>query len=271
MGFHSKGTTKSTEPFEVQVYGEHVIVKSPDIAVQFEKVCFSYGKLEVLRELTTSIPRGEICGVLGANGAGKTTAMRLLVGLIKPKKGSITVLGDTLRRNNHDRIGYMPQLNALYQELSIEENVHFFARMYGMSDRQERNVAVDKAISLVELNDRRTNSVLNLSGGMRQRVSLAVALVHSPELLVLDEPTVGLDPVLRRSFWDHFSSLSNNGITLFISSHTMDDANHCDRLIFLQEGHIVADGSPEELRAAAGGPRANLEDAFLHFVLKEIP
>ena len=197
--------------------------------------------------------------------------MRLVMGLIKPKKGSITVLGDTLRRNNHDRIGYMPQLNALYQELSIEENVHFFARMYGMSGRQERNVAVDKAISLVELNDRRRNSVANLSGGMRQRVSLAVALVHSPELLVLDEPTVGLDPVLRRSFWDHFSSLSDNGITLFISSHTMDDANHCDRLIFLQEGHIVADGSPEELRAAAGGARANLEDAFLHFVLKEIP
>ncbi|MCS5643791.1 MAG: ATP-binding cassette domain-containing protein, partial [Dehalococcoidia bacterium] len=99
----------------------------------------------MLRELTTSIPRGEICGILGANGAGKTTAMRLVMGLIKPKKGSITVLGDTLRRNNHDRIGYMPQLNALYQELSIEENVYFFARMYGMSDRQERNVAVDKA------------------------------------------------------------------------------------------------------------------------------
>ena len=163
----------------------------------------------------------------------------------------------------------MPQLNALYQELSVEENVHFFARMYGISARRERSVAVDKVIFLVNLNDRRRDSVSSLSGGMRQRVSLAVSLVHSPELLVLDEPTVGLDPQLRAIFWDHFTSLSNIGITLFISSHTMDDANHCHRLIFLQEGHIVADGSPEELRAAVGSSRATLEDAFLHFVLKQ--
>ncbi len=242
---------------------------SSDIAIQFEKVCFSYGKLEIFRELTIRIPRGEICGVLGANGAGKTTAMRLLMGLLKPAKGSITILGNGLQRSNRNRIGYMPQLTALYQELSIEDNVHFFARMYGMSAKHERNIAVDKVISLVDLVNRRGDSVSSLSGGMRQRVSLAVALVHSPDLLVLDEPTVGLDPQLRANFWDHFISLANIGITIFISSHTMDDANHCHRLLFLQEGRIVADGNPDELRSAVGSAGASLEDAFLHFVVKE--
>jgi ABC-2 type transport system ATP-binding protein len=240
-----------------------------DMAVQFDEVSFSYGRQEVFRDLTTRIPRGEICGILGANGAGKTTALRMLTGLLKPTKGSVMVLGESLHRNNRDKIGYMPQLNSLYQELSVEENVHFFARMYGISSREERKVAVDKVISLIDLNDRRRDSVSNLSGGMKQRVSLAVALVHSPELLVLDEPTVGLDPQLRASFWDHFISLANCGITIVVSSHTMDDANHCRRLIFLQEGHIVADGTPEDLRAAVGSSGATLEDAFLHYVLKQ--
>ena len=251
------------------VHGGQIVVVSTNIAVQFEKVGFSYGKREVFRELTTIIKKGGICGILGANGAGKTTAMRLLVGLLRPTKGSITVLGEELRRGNLDRIGYMPQLNALYQELSVTENVHFFARMYGLSSGQERTIAVDKAISLADLNDRRRDSVSSLSGGMKHRVSLAVALVHSPELLVLDEPTVGLDPQLRASFWEHFVSLADSGVTILISSHTMDDANHCHRLIFLEQGHIVADGSPDELRAAVGSAGATLEDAFLHFVLKE--
>ena len=249
--------------------GKQIMTTSTDMAVHFEKVSFSYGKLEVISELTTSIPTGEICGVLGANGAGKTTVMRILMGLLKPVKGSVIVLGDQFHRNNLGRIGYMPQLSALYQELSIEENLHFFGRMYGISNKQDRTIAVDKATSLVHLNDRRRDSVSSLSGGMRQRVSLAVALVHSPELLVLDEPTVGLDPQLRASFWDHFISLASAGITILISSHTMDDANHCHRLIFLQEGHIVADGSPDELRAVVGSSGATLEDAFLHYVLKE--
>lgn len=242
---------------------------SSGLAVQFEKISFSYGKREIFRELTLAIPRGEICGILGANGAGKTTAMRLLMGLLRPDEGSLTVFDNDLQRSNRRKIGYMPQLNALYHELSIEENVHFFARMYGMSSKTERSTAVDKVISLVDLNDRRGDSVSSLSGGMKQRVSLAVALVHSPDLLVLDEPTVGLDPQLRANFWNHFTSLSNMGITIFISSHTMDDASHCHRLIFLQEGHIVADGSPDELRSSVGLTEATLEDAFLYFVTRD--
>jgi ABC-2 type transport system ATP-binding protein len=234
--------------------------------IEFQNVKFSYGKHEVFQNLSFNVARGQICGILGANGAGKTTAMQLLVGLLKPSDGSITVLGEKLGHNNLRRIGYMPQLNALYQELSVEENLNFFARMYGVTDRQERKISLDKVLNLIRLSERRKDSVSELSGGMRQRVSLGVALVHSPDVLILDEPTVGLDPQLRALFWDHFTSLSSLGITILISSHTMDDANHCDRLMFVQEGKIVADGTPGELRSAAGPTEATLEDAFLYFV-----
>ena len=159
----------------------------------------------------------------------------------------------------------MPQLSALYQELSARQNVDFFARMYGLSRSSERREAVDRAIEWVDLTERQKDPLTRLSGGMRQRVSLAIALVHEPELLVLDEPTVGLDPELRATFWEQFRSMASAGTTLIISSHTMDDAAHCHRLAFIQEGRVVALGSPDELRNAAGDD-ATLEDAFLHFV-----
>ena len=235
-------------------------------SIQFQNVKFSYGKHEIFQNLSFEVERGQICGILGANGAGKTTAMQLLMGLLKADDGSIIVLGEKLGNHNLHRFGYMPQLNALYQELSVEENLKFFARMYGMKNRRKRTIAVDKALELIELDERRLESVSSLSGGMRQRVSLGVPLVHSPDVLILDEPTVGLDPQLRALFWDHFTSLSNLGITILISSHTMDDANHCHRLMFVQEGKIVADGTPGELRSAVGLTEATLEDAFLHFV-----
>ena len=235
-------------------------------SIQFQNVKFSYGKHEIFQNLSFEVERGQICGILGANGAGKTTAMQLLMGLLKADDGSIIVLGEKLGNHNLHRFGYMPQLNALYQELSVEENLNFFARMYGMKNRRKRTIAVDKALELIELDERRLDSVSSLSGGMRQRVSLGVALVHSPDVLILDEPTVGLDPQLRALFWDHFTSLSNLGITILISSHTMDDANHCHRLMFVQEGKIVADGTPGELRSAVELTEATLEDAFLHFV-----
>jgi ABC-2 type transport system ATP-binding protein len=138
--------------------------------------------------------------------------------------------------------------------------------MYGLSNSAERREAVQRAIDWVALSERSKEPLLRLSGGMRQRVSLAVALVHSPPLLVLDEPTVGLDPELRAGFWDRFRDMAASGTSLIISSHTMDDAAHCHRLAFIQEGKVIAQGSPEELRTAAGVPDASLEDAFLHFV-----
>ncbi|MDA1347902.1 MAG: ABC transporter ATP-binding protein [Chloroflexi bacterium] len=235
-------------------------------AVKVEGLVFSYGSIKVLDEISLEIPVGEVFGILGANGAGKTTLIRLLVGLMKPASGGVQVLGEPPSSRRSDRVGYMPQLNALYLELSVLENLSFFARMYGMSDKASRRESVESVLRLVGLWDRRDDPVLRLSGGMRQRVSLAISLVHSPPLLLLDEPTVGLDPELRASFWDHFRDMAEAGTTLIISSHTMDDAAHCDRLAFLREGRFVGDGSPDELRAATGRDDATLEEAFLHFV-----
>ena len=234
--------------------------------VDAQQVVFSYGDRRVLDDLSLRIQPGAIFGILGANGAGKTTLIRLLAGLLKPRSGSIRVFGETPSPGLASRIGYMPQLSALYLEISVQQNLDFFARMYGLSDSAQRRDAVEAVINLVGLWDRRKDPVLRLSGGMRQRVSLAIALVHSPTLLLLDEPTVGLDPELRATFWEHFRELSSEGTTLVISSHTMDDAAHCDRLSFLQYGRVIAEGSPSELRSATGRDGATLEDAFLYFV-----
>ena len=217
-----------------------------------DEVEFSYGPLKVLDGLSLTVNESEIFGVLGANGAGKTTLMRLLIGLQKPSSGAVRVFGEPASTRIAGRIGYMPQLSALYQELSVRQNVDFFARMYGLSRSAERREAVDRAIEWVDLTERQKDPLTKLSGGMRQRVSLAIALVHEPELLVLDEPTVGLDPELRATFWEQFRSMAADGATLIISSHTMDDAAHCHRLAFIQEGRVVALGSPDELREAAG-------------------
>ena len=230
------------------------------------QVAFRYGNLKVLDGLSLEISAGEMFGVLGANGAGKTTLMRLMIGLLKPQSGDIRVYGEVPSPRLAHRIGYMPQLSALYLELSAYQNVDFFAHMYGLARSAQRREAVESAINLVGLWDRRKDPILRLSGGMRQRVSLAIALVHTPSLLVLDEPTVGLDPELRASFWDHFRSLAAADTTLVISSHTMDDASHCDRLAFIQNGRVIAQGSPSQLRAATGTPGSSLEDAFLYFV-----
>ena len=234
--------------------------------VEANSVTFSYSTLQVLNGLSFSVREGEIFGVLGANGSGKTTLMRIMVGLLRNDGGTITVFGESPSPRHAAQIGYMPQLSALYQELSVRENVDFFARMYGMSDRRFRSRFVEEAIDQVGLLERITDPVLNLSGGMRQRVSLAIALVHRPALLLLDEPTVGLDPDLRAVFWVRFRRMAESGTTIMISSHTMDDAAHCDRLAFLRDGKVIALDTPMALRAATGRSDASLEDAFLYFL-----
>ena len=234
--------------------------------VEAHSLTFSYGTLQVLNGLSFSVREGEIFGVLGANGSGKTTLMRMMVGLLRNDGGTLTIYGESPSPRQAAQVGYMPQLSALYQELSIRENVDFFARMYGMSDRRSRARSVEEAIDLVGLAPRSADPILNLSGGMRQRVSLAIALVHRPALLLLDEPTVGLDPDLRAVFWERFRRMTESGTTIMISSHTMDDAAHCDRLAFLRDGRVIALDTPSALRAATGHPDASLEDAFLHFL-----
>lgn len=237
-----------------------------DTAISVKKLRFNYGHLQVLDDLSLEIPAGTSFGLLGPNGSGKTTLIRLMVGLLKPADGSIRCLGKPPSTTNAQNIGYMPQLPALYSELTVQQNIDFFARIYGMRDRRERAQRVDEVIRLTDLWPKRRESVTKLSGGMKQRVSLSCAIVHQPPLLFLDEPTVGLDPELRAHFWEHFESLTRAGTTLIISSHTMDDAAHCQNLVFLREGKVIALGTPEELRAATGQAEATLEDAFLYYI-----
>jgi ABC-2 type transport system ATP-binding protein len=237
-----------------------------DSAISINKLSFNYGHLKVINDVSLETPKGISYGLLGSNGAGKTTLIRLMVGLLKPASGTVLCLGKPPAPDNARNIGYMPQLPSLYNELTVEQNIGFFASIYGMRDRQARSQRVNEVIKLVDLWPRRNTPVMKLSGGMKQRVSLGCAIVHQPPLLFLDEPTVGLDPELRVHFWEHFESLTRAGNTLIISSHTMDDAAHCQQLVFLREGRIIARGSPAELRAATGRADATLEDAFLYFI-----
>ena len=227
-----------------------------DQAVEVEGVVKSFGKVHALEGVTLRVRKGEVYGLLGPNGSGKTTLIRTLVGLVRPDAGQVRVLG----RRMPDlgvlgRVGYMTQAAALYPDLSVRENVEFFAAVNGAS----RNV--EKALEVVQLADRAGSVVSTLSGGMRQRASLACALVHEPELLLLDEPTVGIDPQLRVEFWAHFRRLTATGTTIIVSSHVMDEAERADRLGLIRAGRLLAEGSVADLKARAGVER--LEDAFL--------
>jgi ABC-2 type transport system ATP-binding protein len=240
-----------------------------DAAITVNNLAFNYGRQKVLDGLSLEVSSGISFGLLGPNGAGKTTLIRLLVGLLRARAGAILTLGQKPSPRIAHRIGYMPQLPSLYTELSVTQNVDFFARIYGLRDRKQRTQRVEAVIKLVDLWGHRKKSVSNLSGGMKQRASLACAIVHNPPLLFLDEPTVGLDPELRVHFWDYFQGLTRAGSTLIISSHTMDDAAHCDQLAFMRDGRVIALGTPDELRQATGREEATLEDAFLYFVRRE--
>jgi ABC-2 type transport system ATP-binding protein len=244
-------------------------VSSSGPAVEVNKLSFAYGRQKVLDGLSLEVPAGISFGLLGPNGAGKTTLIRLLVGLLKARAGTILTLGRKPSPHTAHLVGYMPQLPSLYAELSVIQNVEFFARIYRLRERKQRAKQVEEVIKLVDLWEDRNKSAGNLSGGMKQRASLACAIVHNPTLLFLDEPTVGLDPELRVTFWEYFSALTKQGATLVISSHTMDDAAHCDRLAFMRDGRVIALGSPDELRQATGQEEATLEDAFLYFVRRE--
>jgi ABC-2 type transport system ATP-binding protein len=231
-----------------------------DPVVQTEALRKHFGPIHAVDGLDLAVRPGEIYGLLGPNGSGKTTLIRLLIGLLKPTTGRVTVLGRPMPdKAILARVGYMTQSHALYDDLTVGENVAFFAEMCGLSDRAR----IDEILALVDLRDRAGSPVRTLSGGMKQRTSLACALVHRPRLLLLDEPTVGVDPQLRVGFWSYFRQLAGEGVTLIISSHVMDEAERCDRLGMLRQGKLLAEGPPEALRAQAGA--ATLEEAFLHF------
>ena len=217
------------------------------------------GGREVLPGITLDVPAG-VTGLLGPSGCGKTTLMRCLVGAQQVRSGTVEVLGEPAGSPAlRTRIGYVTQAASVYDDLTVAENLAFFARVLGV-DRH----TVDRAIAAVVLDDHRDHVVGRLSGGQRSRVSLAVALLGDPDLLVLDEPTVGLDPVLRRDLWALFHRLADDGRAVLVSSHVMDEAERCHRLLLMREGRIIADGSPDEIRESTGAP--DIEQAFLTLV-----
>ena len=217
------------------------------------------GGREVLPGISLDVTAG-VTGLLGPSGCGKTTLMRSLVGAQQVRSGTVEVLGETAGGPAlRTRIGYVTQAASVYDDLTVAENLGFFARVLGV-DRS----SADEAIEVVGLADQRRQVVGNLSGGQRSRVSLAVALLGTPDLLVLDEPTVGLDPVLRRDLWETFHSLVEGGTTILVSSHVMDEAAECEQLILMREGGLVAVETPDALRARTGTD--DLGEAFLRLI-----
>jgi ABC-2 type transport system ATP-binding protein len=228
-------------------------------AVEIHGLRVVRGARTVLESLDITIGGG-VTGLLGPSGCGKSTLMRCLVGVQRVAGGTVTVFGEEAgSRGLRDRVGYVTQAASVYDDLTVGENVRFFARVLGV-DRAE----VDRVVEAVDLADQRDQVVGRMSGGQRSRASLAVALLGTPDLLVLDEPTVGLDPVLRKDLWALFHRLADAGTAVFVSSHVMDEAERCDRLLLMRDGRIIGDGSPAEIKEKAGAD--DVESAFLAIV-----
>jgi len=229
-------------------------------AIVVEHLRVLRGSRDVLPDLSLRVPRGQVVGLLGPSGGGKSTLMRAVVGVQVVAGGRVLVLGeDAGSPSLRHRVGYVTQSPSVYGDLSVRENVDYFRAVLGAPAD-----AVDRAIVAVDLTSHAAARVDNLSGGQQARVSLACTLVGDPEVLVLDEPTVGLDPVLRRELWAIFHRLADQGYTLFVSSHVMDEAVRCDRLVLLREGRVLSDSTLPELLEATGA--ADAEAAFLALI-----
>src|SRR5919205_1297209 len=231
-----------------------------DAAVTVTDLVVHRGARRVLHEVGCTVPPGRVTGLLGPSGSGKSTLMRAIVGVQQVRSGSVTVLGRPAGSAElRSRGGDVTQAPSVYADLTVRENVRYFAALYGMGGHE-----ADAALRDVGLADAAGQLVRDLSGGQMGRASLACALVGCPEVLVLDEPTVGLDPVLRVELWEKFHALAAVGTTLIVSSHVMDEAGRCDRLLLLRDGELLADSTPAELRAESGTD--DLEEAFLRLV-----
>ena len=234
------------------------------LAIDVRGLCKRYGGRAVVDQVDLQVQRGRICGFLGPNGSGKTTTIRMLCGLLTPDAGSGTCLGLDLRAQAaaiKRQVGYMTQKFGLYDDLSIRENLDFVARLFELPNRR---VEVDAALARLGLEARQRQLAGTLSGGWKQRLALAACLLHHPQLLLLDEPTAGVDPKARREFWDQIHQLAAEGITVLVSTHYMDEALRCDQLCYIAYGRVLAQGTAAQIIAAAGA--SDLEDAFVRLV-----
>ncbi len=236
----------------------------PAAAICVRGLVKRFGDFTAVDGIDVDVPRGQVFGFLGPNGSGKTTTIRMLTGSIAPSSGGAWVLGEDVVHHPERvraRIGYMSQKFSLFEDLTVAENLRFYAQIHGLGkeDFAERKAWV---LQMAGLEGREEKLARDLSVGWRQRLALGTATIHSPELLFLDEPTSGVDPVARRQFWDLLYDLAARGVTLFVTTHYMDEATHCARLAFINGGRLIAQGSPAELRASFG-PGATLEDVFV--------
>jgi ABC-2 type transport system ATP-binding protein len=223
------------------------------LAVQFEGVAKHYGALRALDDVSFEIERGEMFGVIGPDGAGKTTAIRIACGLLAPTSGSVRVLGrDPVREHRHitGSVGYLSQRFSLYGDLTIDENIAFFAELHGVGDY---GAARNRLLAMTQLTPFRARRADRLSGGMKQKLALACTLVHEPEVLLLDEPTTGVDPVARREFWKLLSEFLSRGLTIVMATPYLDEAERCSRVLMLHEGRVLAVDRPEVLQRGLSG------------------
>lgn len=237
--------------------------KSDDEApvVDVSGITRRFGSRTVLDDVTMQVRRGEIVGLLGPSGSGKTTLIKVMTGIDKADEGTVRLMGETMPKLTMlQRFGYMAQSDALYLELTARENLLFFASLYGLTGarRQQR---LQAAMQVVDLLDHLNKPVSAYSGGMKRRLSLAIALLHEPELLILDEPTVGIDPVLRQSVWQELKALKSRGTTIILTTHVMDEADKCDRLGLIREGKLCAFDTPQALKEQSGAD--SIEQAFI--------
>ena len=241
-----------------------------DLAIDVEGLTKAFGDKVVVDQFAMKVPRGQIYGFLGPNGSGKTTTIRMLCGLLTPDAGRGTVLGHDIVAESaliKREVGYMTQRFSLYEDLSIAENLDFVARMYRVADRRRR---VDESLASLGLAARRGQLAGTLSGGWKQRLALAACLIHEPRLLLLDEPTAGVDPGARRDFWAHIHDLAHAGITVLVSTHYMDEAERCHSLAYIAYGKLLAHGSLAEVVAGAGLSTWELEGEGLMALVGEL-
>jgi ABC-2 type transport system ATP-binding protein len=236
-------------------------------AIETKGLSKKFGSFTALNNLNLKIEQGTIHGLLGPNGAGKTTAIKILCGLLKPNSGEGYVLGKKVPdRSILPEIGYMPQETALYLDLTVHGNLTLYGEVFGLS-RSRTAEREKELLDFVALQKWKDSLVSNLSGGMKHRVSLACSMIHEPKVLFLDEPTVGVDPELRASFWEYFDLLKKRSVTIVLTTHYMDEAQHCDRIALLRQGQLLAEGTPVDVVKSAGA--ANLEEAFLALAKRE--
>lgn len=229
--------------------------------IESENLIKKYADVPALDALSLNISQGEIYGLLGPNGAGKTTFIKLLLGLLRPNKGlarifNIVVPNDSISH----KIGYMPQEIALYLDMTVHENLMLFGELYGMK-KNEILKREEELLKVIDLQKWKTKVIAKLSGGMKHRVSLAASLIHDPDLIVLDEPTVGVDPELRASFWNYFHLLRDRGKTILMTTHYMDEANNCTKIGLISQGKLIAEGTPDEILSTANSQ--SLDEAFI--------